>query len=275
MYLFSAQLMQPVYYRLINGNITDIRSMALCVKELKVDNVIFIADKGFYSEENIKMLDAERLQYIIPLRRSHALIDFSPLGKANWKKEVKNYFSYQDRSIWYYQYERNGKRLITFLDERLRVTEENDYLQRITGKSKKYTQERFFEKLLAFGTLTVMCHINHQPQAGDVYQTYKQRNEIEVMFDSYKNYLAADVTYMQDRYVLEGWLLANFMAMMAYYKLFTRLKNAELLKKYSPKDIIEFSKAIHMLKIKGKWHQAETTEKTRKHFKQIKIDYLK
>jgi transposase len=27
MYLFSAQMKQPVYYRLINGNITDVKSM--------------------------------------------------------------------------------------------------------------------------------------------------------------------------------------------------------------------------------------------------------
>ena len=42
------------------------------------------------------------------------------------------------------------------------------------------------------------------------YESYKQRNEIEVMFDSYKNYLDADVSYMQNRYVMEGWLFANF-----------------------------------------------------------------
>ena len=52
-----------------------------------------------------------------------------------------------------------------------------------------------------------------------VYKSYKQRNEIKVMFDSYKNCLEADKTYMQNRYVLEGWLFANFIAMIAYYKL--------------------------------------------------------
>lgn len=30
-----------------------------------------------------------------------------------------------------------------------------------------------------------------------------------VMFDSYKNCLAADVSYMQNRYVMEGWLFAK------------------------------------------------------------------
>ena len=108
-----------------------------------------------------------------------------------------------------------------------------------------------------------------------VYESYKQRNEIEIMFDSYKNYLDADVSYMQNRYVLEGWLFANFIAMMAYYKLYVRLKQAELLTKYSPKDIIELAKAICKIKIRGEWHIAEITERTKKLFAKIGIDYLK
>jgi len=94
------------------------------------------------------------------------------------------------------------------------------------------------------------------------------------MFDSYKNYLEADVSYMQNRYVLEGWLFANFIAMIAYYKLYVRLRQAEILSKHSPKDIIEQSKAIHKIKIRNVWHRNEITEKTRRLFAKIGIDYL-
>ena len=55
-----------------------------------------------------------------------------------------------------------------------------------------------------------------KPLEQTVYESYKQRGEIETMFDSYKNYLDADVSYMQNRYVLEGWLFANFIAMIYY-----------------------------------------------------------
>ena len=47
------------------------------------------------------------------------------------------------------------------------------------------------------------------------------------------HYLDADVSYMQNRYVPEGWLFANFIAMMAYYKLYVRLQQTELMAKYS------------------------------------------
>jgi len=87
MYLFSAQTQQPVYYRLINGNITDIKSMALCVEEMNIQNVIYIADKGFYSKDNTAMMKTQNLQYIIPLQRNNKLINYKPLQKANSKSK--------------------------------------------------------------------------------------------------------------------------------------------------------------------------------------------
>lgn len=64
------------------------------------------------------------MQYIIPLKRNNQLIDFDPLKQLNFKKEIKNFFIYQDRIIWNYQYEKDGKKLVVFLDEKLRVEEE-------------------------------------------------------------------------------------------------------------------------------------------------------
>jgi len=293
MYLFSAQMKQPVYYRLINGNITDIKSMTLSVKEMDIKNkVVFIADKGFFSAENVAMMGEENLSYIIPLKRNNPLIDYSPLECNGFKKEMK-YFIFQKRIIWYYAYEKEGYKLITFLDEELRISEERDYLSRIESHPESYSKNKFDEKLHQFGTMTIVYDMEipekkdinkknkkkkpepEKPLEQIVYESYKQRGEIETMFDSYKNYLDADVSYMQNRYVLEGWLFANFIAMIAYYKLYVRLRQAEILSKHSPKDIIEQSKAIHKLKIRGEWHRSEITKKTRELFAKIGIDYLK
>jgi hypothetical protein len=293
MYLFSAQMKQPVYYRLINGNITDVKSMTLCVKEMNVkDKVVFIADKGFFSAENVAMMEEEKLSYIIPLKRNNPLIDYSPLERGDFKKEMQ-YFIFQDRIIWYYAYGQENYKLITFLDEALRIEEERDYLSRIVSHPEGYSKNKFDENLHHFGTMTIVYDMEipkkkdtnkiskkkkpepEKPLEQIVYGSYKQRGEVETMFDSYKNYLDADVSYMQNRYVMEGWLFANFIAMIAYYKLYVRLRQAEILSKYSPKDIIEQSKAIHKLKIRGEWHISEITKKTRELFAKIGIDYLK
>lgn len=275
MYLFSAEQKQPVYYRLINGNITDVTSMKQCIDELGVNNVIFIADKGFYSKKNIENLKTNSLHYIIPLYRNNNLIDYTPLTKGNYKKEIKKYFSYQGRIIWYYEYENEGQKLITYLDEKLRVEEEADYLSRVATHPEEYTEEKFYAKLSHFGTLTLTNDLPIEHSAQKLYESYKQRNEIEIMFDAYKNVLDADKMYMQNRYVLEGWLTANFIAMIAYYRLFTRMKQANLLGKYSPKDIIEMSKSIFITHINGKWVRSEMTAKHIALFKKIGIEYVK
>lgn len=273
MYLFSAKMQQPVYYRLINGNITDITSMSLCVAEMNIDNVIYIADKGFYSKQNVKMMKAQNLQYIIPVRRDNKLISYKPLSEAGFKQKL-SYFIYQNRIIWYYQYQSKTEQLITFLDEGLRAKEEADYASRITTLPEEYTSEQFKNKLPSFGTLTIAFDIKAKKSCEQVYEAYKQRNEIENVFDSYKNFLRADAMYMQNRYVLEGWLAANFIAMIAYHKLYTRLRNIKKLNNYSPKDIIEISKSIYQLKINNEWKRSEMTKKNIDLFKQLDIDYL-
>ena len=94
------------------------------------------------------------------------------------------------------------------------------------------------------------------------------------MFDAYKNFLEADKTYMQNRYVMEGWLMANFIAILAYYGLYSRLQQANLLSKYSPKDMIEIAKSISQAKINDTWQITEITKKNLDFFKKINIDYL-
>ena len=274
MYIMSAQLKQPVYYRLVNGNITDVTSMKKCVEEFGTPNVVFVADKGFYSKQNTTDLQTNKLYYIIPLYRNNKLIDLSPLQKANFKKETKNYFVYQDRVIWYYEYENEDQKIITFLDEGLRVEEETDYLLRTKTHPDECNETEFYEKINQFGTLSLVSHLSEQKTPQEIYIAYKQRNEIEIMFDAFKNFLKADKTYMQDRYVLEGWLMANFIAMIAYYRLFIALKENELICKYSPADIVEMSTNIYKFKIGETWTLSETNKKTIQLFNKLKIDYL-
>jgi hypothetical protein len=260
MYCFSTELNQPVYYRLLNGNVSDLNSMSSCVQELNVSNVVFVADKGFYSENNIKVLQSNNLQFIIPLKRNHFSIDYSPIETGNLKKTCQ-FFQYQKRIIWYYMYENSQQKFITFLSPTLQTEEENDYLRRMLENPEEYTHDEYLRKLRTFSTLTIAYNVCNDFSAQQIYEIYKKRNEIEVMFDCYKNFMDADTTYMHDRYVLEGWMFGNFLAMIAYYKLFERLRAKGMLSKYSPKDIMEISQSIHQICINGNWSLAPTSKK--------------
>jgi hypothetical protein len=270
MYMFSAELRRPIYYKLINGNLSDIATLASCVEEMNVKDAIFIADKGFYSAENIKMLEKNNLHYLIPLKRNNSVIDYQTKTGESFKKNC-DYFVYQKRIIWYYQYEKEGKKYVTFLDDKLRVEEESDYLLRVETHPEEYTKAGYLGKLHTFGTLTMTYKTKAELSAKEIYEIYKKRNEIEIMFDSYKNFLNADKMYMQNRYVLDGWLFCNFLAMIAYYNLFERLRSARLLDKMSPKDVIELCKPVYQMRINGIWRVSEISKKTRELFKKLKL----
>jgi hydrogenase maturation factor len=122
--------------------------------------------------------------------------------------------------------------------------------------------------------VTIACRTETPQTAQYIYEAYKQRNEIEVMFDSYKTFMKADAMYMRNRHVLEGWLFANFLAMLAYYKLYNRLRKAKLIAKESPKDIIELAKSVYQIRMHGEWKRSEIPQRVMKLFGKIKIDSL-
>jgi len=74
MFAFSVGLQLPIYYRIVPGNIKDIRSFKLCLEESQIKDAVIIADKGFYSEKNVSQLKQEMLSFIIPLRRNNRQI---------------------------------------------------------------------------------------------------------------------------------------------------------------------------------------------------------
>jgi transposase len=68
LYFYSPKSYLPAYYRLFNGNIKDVTMLCIAIKESGYNNAIIIGDKGFFSEENLLLLETQKLHYIVPLR---------------------------------------------------------------------------------------------------------------------------------------------------------------------------------------------------------------
>jgi len=248
LYIYSPTLMQPVFYKLLAGNIKDVTGFKMCMKESGITDAIIIADKGFYSKDNIAFLESEGLQFIIPLKRDNAMIDYTKLDKKN-----NGYFKYQERYIWYYECKIDGKEMFLFKDEKLQQREQKDYLDRIVTLPEEYTMEKFKARLDIFGTIAILTNAPNQ-NASQVYTTYKSRNSIEVMFDGYKNIIKSDKTYMQNEDALEGYLFVSHIALQWYYIIFNMLKKLNQTSKYSVMDFVTHLKEIKQVKINQNWH---------------------
>lgn len=248
LYIYSAQLVQPVFYKILPGNIKDVRGFKITLREAAIKDAIVIADKGFYSKENVEFLIQEELHFIIPLQRDSKLVDYSKLDK-----KTNKYFKFQERYIWYEIYTVESLTLYLFKDEKLEVQEQKDYLDRIETLPEKYSREGFLAKVDIFGTIAMLSNVEGQ-DAAKVYTSYKSRNSIELMFDGFKNILQADKTYMQNEDALEGYMLVNHIALQWYYIIYNLLKNNDQLKKYSVNDFVTHLKEIKKVRINGQWH---------------------
>jgi len=267
LYLFDLKRRAPAYFRMLVGSITSVSSLRLTVKESGARDVVVIGDKGFYSSKNVDDLEREGLHYVLPLRRDSSLIDYGKMKKGN-RKAFDGYLLFEERVIWHYGYVRrdDGERIVVFLDSKLKAEEEKDFVVRgdVDGedeKKKEKLMDEFFEREYAQGTIAVITDL--KVEAKRVYELLKCRVNIEQLFDTFKNTLNADRTYMRDDYQLYGWMLVNFVAMLLYYKIYNALLSNDILDKYSPKDVLLHLSRVHKLKIEDEWVTSEIPKKTR------------
>lgn len=271
-YMFSIDKQMPVYYRIFPGNIHGINALKLCVIEAGIKNAIAIGDKGFCSQKNIELLQNSDLKYILPLKRDNTLIDYSKLKSRNYEQAFDNHFFYNDRVVFYYELPVNSKqKVVVFYDPSLRLDEETNYLRRIEQQQEEYSMNGYKEKQLSFGTMAMItnmvdCH------AKEIYEYYKSRMEVEVVFDMYKNLLQADRSYMHSDESIHAWVFINHIATLMYYKIFNLIKQHNLLSKISPKDLLMRLSRVTKLKINNNWHMAEINSKSQKLFKKLSLN---
>lgn len=259
MMMFSSKIQIPVYYRVIPGNIREVSAFKTTLDECGAENVTIVADKGFYSEDNIAMLEGFHAKYIIPLRRSSEMIDYSLITN----KKFEGFFKFQERFILHAVYDVGERKVHLFLDNNLMAKEESDYLSRISTHPDKYSYPAFLEKRERFGTIALLTN-KTESSSKDIYEDYKVRNQVETMIDAMKNTLMADTSYMQNEDAFNGWMFINFIALQLYYRIYMLLKEKKLINNYSPKDLLMLLQHVRKVKINGTWVTGEINGNTKK-----------
>jgi len=262
LYAFSYESRSPAYFRIVPGNIRDISSFKLSIEETGLKNVTMVADKGFGSDDNFKMLEKANIQYIVPLKRNSTLFDTTKL-KTGTKASFDGYFMFADRPIWFYK----NDNTVVFLDEDLKNNEQKIYLRNVERKTDGYTMETFMERQHKFGTIIIKTNTKRTPD--EIYCLYKERGQIEQTFDFLKNLLEQDKSYMQNEKSLETWAFINHISLLLNYKIYNLLRETKLLEKYSVADLLDYLKYIFKIKIDSSWHISESTRKTRQLLKSV------
>jgi len=66
MMLFSAIMTMPTFIRILPGSIGDVSAMAKTIDMAGVEKCFIVADKGFFSADNVNKLKKQNRSYIIP-----------------------------------------------------------------------------------------------------------------------------------------------------------------------------------------------------------------
>lgn len=101
-YMFASDTQTPVFYRTFPGNISGMKALELSIKEAGVKNALVIGDKGFCSEENINMLEATGLNYILPVRRDSSYLNYERLKSREYDLAYDGHFMHYGRPIFHY-----------------------------------------------------------------------------------------------------------------------------------------------------------------------------
>ena len=210
-----------------DGNKHEIKVLKEIAKIWSDKPVIWVGDRGFSSVKLAEELHRKGYSFIIPLRKNFSIIDYS--------LELSKNFKYKDRIIRYGRKEiSRGLYLYLFHDAKLEGEQKSNIWRR--WYEKEITDEELPKYEQRCGKIAILT--NTKLSGEEVYSTYKQRQEAEVIIDALKNELNLDRTWMRDDSSLRGWWFIASLSLQVYYYVLKRLRSANLVGQWSVKDVI-------------------------------------
>ncbi len=230
--LYSVDKQLPAMIKVLPGSVRDIKSFKKILEEVSLEGVIVVVDRGMASYDLIPVFKEKRMSFILPLKRNFKVIDYL--------MELNEFFVYHKRSIkWGKRKLKDGLILYLFEDVKLRSEEENTFISQVVDGNKK--KEDLKQEEIRFGKIAITSDLDINGE--NIYNMYKQREHVECAFDVLKNPLESDKTYLGDDDAVRGYFFVSFVALYIYYALMNKLREKELLKKISVKELLlEFSK---------------------------------
>jgi len=230
----SIYMGEPSYVRALPGSVRDVKFLCACLKEMRVEGLVLVAEREFYSESNLCDISASEMEYAIPVRRNSAYYDQVEAGDTDfffWNGKVIR-FGKATAS--------DGRLLYTFVNDEMRMSEERNLLKRVKEGSLGIGD---YEKMRGrLGNMVAVSSLDRDPEW--IYRLYKRRDRIEKQFRTLFSVLESDATYMRDDDKLRGHLFFAFLSLIIISRFEARICDAGLLGTVSVEDVLlAYSKA--------------------------------
>lgn len=249
---------KPIYFKGFTGDKTDISFLKTCIRESGLNNMIFIADKGYYSGSNAEELTKNGISYIMPVKRCDKRIDYASIDMSSMDG-FDGFFSFQSRPIFYKTIQRASaagakgtdakgeteepkpsETIVLYFDQKMRGKEIMDSTCGKDGGIDDLKERKF----RSMGTIALATTIKEEKTPKEIYEIYKERELIEDANDAYKNVMRKNASYLQNTNSYYGWLFINHITLLLYYRVYNKIKEKGMTSKYSVADVIEQAKRI-------------------------------
>ncbi len=295
----------PLYSKLFPGCVNDVvtlKNLVADVKDLGIGDCTFILDRGFYSESNVKEMQVQGIDFVMPLPFS-TKIGKNSISATNLNIETAGNARRFDSGIYYvvekdielgkgkvfayilFNEKRRGDEITAFYN-RLMDIEASLEGKRPFGDAYNHFKRvaNDFSNYFEFELQEDIIHLERKPKAisqavnrmgktillssskrewGDVLMLYRERDIVEKLYDELKNDLEMLPLRIHKNEALFGLTLIYFVAVIIRSLLVQKARKAKLLEKNSTTDLLLEMQKLRAVHIGNVWKLTEVTKRQR------------
>ena len=207
---------KPLYFRLVAGNIVDVSTLSTTIMELKklgVKSTFALLDGGYYSEDNIKALYGNSIDFLTRQHSGRALYKELVRDSAATLETPQNVVRYNKRALFVERREVDlwGNKGFAYIccDVKRKGIETDRFL--LEALDDKLSDEEIADKLKFKGKFVLIS--NRELPVQEIIPLYYTRQSAEQLFGIGKSQLNFLPLRVHSEETLRGLLLLNFMSL--------------------------------------------------------------
>ena len=192
----------PLFARIFRGSVTDASSIEDITRVYEFSKIMFIVDRGFYSEDNLKLFSKNGSTFIIPLP-SHTKLFKDVMSTLKYTGEFYYHRGKKHTRVEYMERDINdGRKVVICRDLEENEKRRYNYLRCIDEGGSGYTIENFEKNKELFGVFVLLT--NTKQSASETFKNYKKRWTIETFYQFLKNSADFNDLKTEDYYKEQG-----------------------------------------------------------------------
>lgn len=230
MYAYDLEVREPVACSVYPGNMLDFTAFRTFVRDHPVKKGFVIMDKGFNDTVSKRELDDLGTGYLVPVKVSSRLISDLDLGGR-----YTHYFKYGEDAVRCKKVLGGERYYYAFKSTEMKASQEKGYLTRAVEKNS-LDEGKYEKRASKFGLIVFESNADLEPK--DVYTAYRERWEIEVMFDNYKNIVSRQEVNVHGNYRLFATEFINFLSAVISMRIKNLIDRKKLSNKYTQRQVL-------------------------------------